>query len=201
MRWHLTWSIWAGLTLLLEALGLRTGGPLTRTARAYLLGGAAGSALVGAVLTWWLYHWAIDVEGLDLMDLAAAALGAGIGVAGWAHRTGRTDMLEKLRFLRSWLWEELRDLVVTFWTERGRALLDRALQEVRAVDARTDLTGAQKRELVTERLRAFASGIWPGIRTQVIHDAIQIALRRLRGAEGEEGEARAPERNSGLFGG
>lgn len=88
-RWNAKWGAWVGVGILLEAIGLGRGIPLTTVARAYVLGSALGSALAGSFIAWLGYHWLLDDYGLDLWDIVAVLTGAVVGVAGWAHRIGR----------------------------------------------------------------------------------------------------------------
>lgn len=88
-RWHAKWAGWIVAGLLLEAIGLREGGPLTRSARTFVVGSAGGSFLVGGFLAWLFWHWLAVDSGLGLGDAVSVVAGGLVAVALWAHRIGR----------------------------------------------------------------------------------------------------------------
>jgi hypothetical protein len=80
------WPAWLTLGLILQALGLRQGKPLTEWIRSKVTAKASGSAFTGGLLLWALYHWVIDTAGIDLWDVGFFALGALVGLIGWCAR-------------------------------------------------------------------------------------------------------------------
>jgi hypothetical protein len=182
MRWHAAWTVWVGLGILMEAVGLAKGGPLTRTARTYLLGGAAGSALLGAFLGWLPYHWLLVSEGLGWGDLAAVAVGAVAGLAGWTHRIGKGDpMLEIIRMARSWAWPVLLDVGRTL-LRYGPDAFRAARDEVRALED-VDLSGAEKRDRVVAHVREVTDFTALELPTWILHGIVQVALISVRGSD------------------
>ena len=177
--WHVAWTIWAGLGLVMEGVGLKVGAPLTRTVRVYLLGGAAGSAAVGAFLAWLAWHWLVVASGVGPGDLIAVAVGAAVGLAGWAYRLGRGDgMLERLRFVASWAWPFIWPLIRKFLTEEGKRLADAAREAVYLAEM-TGLPGDEKKAQARQMIREYLSGFGDAWRTRDIDDAIQAALRHI----------------------
>ena len=81
------WPAWLTIGAILQLIGLRSGKPLTSWMRRYILQGAGGSSVVGAVLCWLVWHWLWDAGGLDLWDIVALAVGAILGTLGWRRRT------------------------------------------------------------------------------------------------------------------
>ena len=85
--WSRIWRIGFGVVLAYELVTLRWGKPLTAVARKRALHRAGGSALVGAGLVWWAYHWLIDPgPGVGWPDALVAASGASVGYLGWIWR-------------------------------------------------------------------------------------------------------------------
>lgn len=180
MRWHAAWTVWAGLGLVMEAVGLRRNGTLTRTVRVYLLGGAAGSAAVGAFLAWLAWHWLVVASGVGPGDLIAVAVGAAVGLAGWAYRLGRGDgMLERLRLITGWAWPMLAEVgrtLVAYGPETFRA----ARMEARALED-VDMPGAEKRDAVVEFVRETTGYTSDELPTYLLHLIVQVALVSIRG--------------------
>jgi hypothetical protein len=173
--WHIAWTVWAGLGLVMEAVGLARGGPLTRTVRAYLLGGAAGSAAVGAFLTWLAWHWLVVASGMGPGDLIAVAVGAAVGLAGWAYRLGRGDaMLDRIRLATSWAWPIIAEVGHTL-LRYGPSAFTAARLEVRALED-VDLSGAEKRDAVVAYVRAQTGLTESELPTYLLHGIVQVAL-------------------------
>jgi hypothetical protein len=84
MKWHIIWVGWALLTLLLEALGLKKGKPLTRSVRTYIIRWAAGCAATGGLLVWLIFHFLFDAGSAPLHhSILAVATGIPLGLLGW----------------------------------------------------------------------------------------------------------------------
>lgn len=86
--WGRLWRFWVIFGVLYEFYCLLRGRPpLTGEARKRLLGYSGGSALVGAFLTWLLYHWGFDSGGsLGWLDALSVIIGAVAGFVGWRIR-------------------------------------------------------------------------------------------------------------------
>ena len=83
------WQGWIGFGILWELLGAMRKKPkdlLTEYTRDKIITNWFGSAVMGAFLSWLVYHWLFDTKTVDTKDAAAAAVGAGVGYAGYRAR-------------------------------------------------------------------------------------------------------------------
>lgn len=87
----IVWFIWliAGIVWEIRGYFRKTAGDmLTEFNRNWILHTKIGSMTVGAFLVWLVWHWLFMETGFNPVDIAAAILGAALGLVGWYHRFG-----------------------------------------------------------------------------------------------------------------
>lgn len=181
VKWHATWAGWAALTLLLEAIGLRKGGPMTRTVRRFIVASAGGTVALVAFAGWLVAHFAWMESGFGVPDVVGIVAGGLIGLAGWAHRMGDEKMLSAWRMFRSWAWPILVD-VGRALIMYGPAAFDAARAEVAALED-VDLPGTEKRDRVVTHVREATGYTEAQLPTWLLHTIVQVALLTVRGVE------------------
>jgi hypothetical protein len=86
------WLLIILIALLYEAYALTGRAPtLTSMVRRTLLRGPKGSAVIGGLLGWLIWHWGFDHGGLDGWDLGAVGAGALVGLLGFIVRRQRDE--------------------------------------------------------------------------------------------------------------
>lgn len=94
-------------------------------------------------------------------------------------------MIDRIRFLASWVYGFLYPIIRELLSDRGRDLAAVAREVVSKLED-TNLSGAERRAAAVQQIRHYFRSQWPDLPTTLLHAVLEAAVVEVRARRDDE---------------